>query len=350
MMSDTSISIAMALYNGERFVSEQLESFANQTRLPDELVVSDDASTDRSVEIVRAFAAKAPFPVRLLANESNVGMTKNFERAIQACTKTLIFLSDWDDVQYPDKLAMMEDALALSPRAGLAICNADLVDEQLRPLGRTVWNAHGFRPSDGAKESMSKGETFASSLTTNGCCMAFRSALRELILPLAENDSLPIFHDGFIAWTIILSGAGGVVLLDRPLLAYRQHGSQISGAGGKAYSRLGLWRERFARVKERPRFGPLIERLESNAAARCSLNQEIRASAIGHCRTRWNLPASRIARIPIVLRETLSGRYHRFSCGFGAALKDLIFIENEQAVNNVPASTKYRTNGTQDTL
>lgn len=63
----------MAVYNGERFIREQLDSFVRQTRLPDELVVSDNASTDRTVEIVREFAARAPFPVRLFINDSKEG-------------------------------------------------------------------------------------------------------------------------------------------------------------------------------------------------------------------------------------------------------------------------------------
>ena len=76
----------MAVYNGERFIGEQFESFVRQTRLPDELVVSDNASTDRTVEIVRDFAARAPFPVWLFINDSNIGVTKNFERVLTEYT------------------------------------------------------------------------------------------------------------------------------------------------------------------------------------------------------------------------------------------------------------------------
>jgi glycosyltransferase involved in cell wall biosynthesis len=322
----TRISIAMAVYNGERFVSEQLDSFARQTRLPDELVVSDDASTDRSVEIVREFAAHAPFPVRLLANKQNAGPNGNFDRAIDACAGDVIFLSDWDDVQYPDKLLLVEKALRESPRAGVAICNADLVDEDLKPLGRTLWEAHGFFPSRCLQELMSEGTEFTSSLTTNGCCLAFRGELKRLVLPLPGGDPRPILHDGFIAWTIILSGAGGVALVDKPLLAYRQHNAQVSGAGGNTYSRLGRWRARLARAKERPHFGPLIERLESPAAIQCSRNQEIRKSALCHWRARWNLPEYRIARVSPVLQELFTRRYQRFSHGFAAAAKDLLFV------------------------
>jgi len=104
------ISIAMAVYNGDRFIGEQLESFVRQTRLPDELVVSDNASTDRTVEIVRDFARRAPFKVRLVINDRNLGAAKNFERAITECTGDVIFLSDCDDVWYLNKVSVMGQA------------------------------------------------------------------------------------------------------------------------------------------------------------------------------------------------------------------------------------------------
>jgi glycosyltransferase involved in cell wall biosynthesis len=127
------LSIAMAVYNGEHFIQEQLDSYARQSRLPDELVVSDNASVDSTVDIVRDFAERAPFRVGLFVNERNLGVSKNFENAIDKCTGDIIFLSDCDDVWYPDKLKVMEKAFLRWPTAAVATCNADLVDEFLRP-------------------------------------------------------------------------------------------------------------------------------------------------------------------------------------------------------------------------
>ena len=95
---DLRISVAMATWNGERFVGEQLESIARQSRLPDEVVLSDDASADRTLEIARAFARKAPFDVVVLGNDERVGHGENFFRAMRACKGDVIALSDQDDV------------------------------------------------------------------------------------------------------------------------------------------------------------------------------------------------------------------------------------------------------------
>jgi glycosyltransferase involved in cell wall biosynthesis len=141
------VSIAMAVYNGERFIQEQLDSFLRQIRLPDELVVSDNASTDRTVEIVREFSECAPFRVRLFINNHNLGVAKNFERAIEESSGDLIFLSDCDDVWYPEKVVVMEQLLAKNQHIAIALCDADIVDEALHPSGQRVWQSCRFLPT-----------------------------------------------------------------------------------------------------------------------------------------------------------------------------------------------------------
>ncbi len=92
------ISIAMCTYNGARFLPEQLASFAAQERLPDELVVCDDGSTDATMEILQDFAATALFEVRVERNPQNLGFVRNFEKTLSLCTGDIVFLSDQDDV------------------------------------------------------------------------------------------------------------------------------------------------------------------------------------------------------------------------------------------------------------
>jgi len=80
------ISIALCTFNGERFLQEQLDSYCDHELLPDELVVCDDCSSDSTRSILSTFAKDAPFEVRLEFNETNLGMGRNFERAISLCT------------------------------------------------------------------------------------------------------------------------------------------------------------------------------------------------------------------------------------------------------------------------
>ena len=101
------VSIALCTYNGEKFLDLQLESLRHQTVAPDELIVCDDASSDRSVEIVEAFARRVSFPVRLFRNARNLGYVKNFEQAISHCTQDLVFLCDQDDLWDARKIEIL---------------------------------------------------------------------------------------------------------------------------------------------------------------------------------------------------------------------------------------------------
>jgi glycosyltransferase involved in cell wall biosynthesis len=102
------ISVAMTTCNGETFLGEQLRSIAAQERLPDELVVADDLSTDRTWEILDDFARTAPFSVRLYRNEPRLGWRRNFMSVLARCESDLIALCDQDDVWDPAKLAIAE--------------------------------------------------------------------------------------------------------------------------------------------------------------------------------------------------------------------------------------------------
>jgi glycosyltransferase involved in cell wall biosynthesis len=290
------------------------------------LVVSDNASTDRTVKIVRDFAARAPFPVRLFINDSNLGMTKNFERAITESTGDVIFPSDCDDVWYANKISVMVQALAESPRAGVVICDADLVDEHLNSLDRRLWPALGFRYRSRDQKKLSAGNTFDRRVPIAGCCLAFRAKFKPLLLPLPDGYG----PDVFIAWTIMCSGVGGVALVPLALIAYRQHPNQTTRLvrGAKpGEPDPGLFAQRFGGRKERPirSLAPVITRLES-AYQWEGANKTLLSAVIRHWRARCELPAGRFERLPVILRELATLRYWRFSGGISTAVKDLIFV------------------------
>src|ERR1700688_2975817 len=118
-MTDTKrLSIAMCTCNGVAYLRQQLDSIAGQSRLPNELVVCDDHSTDSSVPIIEQYATTVAFPVRLHVNGQRLGVTKNFEKAISLCKGDLIALADQDDVWFAEKLARLEARFANTPHVG----------------------------------------------------------------------------------------------------------------------------------------------------------------------------------------------------------------------------------------
>ena len=167
------ISVAMATFNGAVYLPEQVESLARQELLPDELVVCDDLSTDGTVELLEQFARTAPFPVRIHRNARNLGVLRNFEKALSLCQGDIVFLSDQDDVWLADKISEVVRLFEAKPGA-LAVVNDKLIaDENLVPTGATMLgNIRGFGSPDGNLVA--------------GCCSAFRREWLGIALPIPD--------------------------------------------------------------------------------------------------------------------------------------------------------------------
>lgn len=320
------VSVALCTYNGARFLDAQLDSFVAQTRLPDELVACDDDSTDETGAILERFKNRAPFPVRVFRNETRLGSTKNFEKAIGLCTGDLIATSDQDDVWLPEKLALGEAALAEDPRRGLVFTDADVVDDDLRSRGHQMWDAVNFGHL--ARRRVREGRGFEVLLrqwVVTGATMMFRAEYLPYILPIPDNW----IHDGWIAFIIgAMSTVGGI---ECSTVKYRQHAAQQIGGKklswkerydlaremGPPYFRLA--HERFALARDRLRaFAPHVRDPRFLAMVDRKVEHQRRRLAIAESRSRWN-------RVRWAFGEFLRGGYQRFSSPPGPHfIKDLI--------------------------
>lgn len=140
----TTISIAMATYNGARFIRRQLDSYSTQTLLPTELIVCDDGSTDATLDIVNSFTRSAPFPVLIAINPVRLGYTANFLKAAQMCRGELIAFSDQDDEWLPGKLARINEADRITDALLIAHA-AEWMDESGVPKGIVYPTDRRFR-------------------------------------------------------------------------------------------------------------------------------------------------------------------------------------------------------------
>ena len=132
-----SCSVVLATFNGQRFLKAQLESIAQQTTPPAELVVADDCSSDDTVGIVRNFAETASFPVRIIENKSQLGYRTNFMLAATACTSDLIAFCDQDDLWEETKISEMQNAFR-DNSVLLAYHAATLIDDTGAIVGQSV--------------------------------------------------------------------------------------------------------------------------------------------------------------------------------------------------------------------
>lgn len=315
-----SFSVAMCTLNGARFIEEQLASIASQTLLPKELFVCDDGSTDQTVALLERFASHTPFPVRININTNKLGIIKNFERAIGLCNEEFIALCDQDDVWKPHKLERLASEFARSPELGLVFSDAELIDENSRSLGRTLWQSIGVRYGN---QELSRGHAFKELLagsTVTGATTAFRSRFKTLVLPIP--DDLLIIHDGWLA--LAIGAVANISAIAEPLVKYRQHRDQEVGARARIESDAGV---RSALKRPNPYVETLAivrtlrERLDSLAARDILVDLDGR---IAHLESRAELPSNRLARVGSVLKELLALRYHRYSNGTYSAIKDLL--------------------------
>jgi len=275
-MSNPTVSVAMCCYNMAAFIAEQLDSIARQSRPPDELVVCDDHSQDHSLDILHSFAARAPFPVKIVRNERQLGCNKNFEQAISLCTGEIIFLSDHDDVWRPQKIELILE-LMQDRSVGAAFGNATVVGADLTPVGYTLWDTCNF--NTGRRRRFADGEQFSELIANNvmqGAAAAFRSSFRSSILPIPSEWQ----HDYWIA--LIIAAGSQIRFTENSVLDYRQHGRNLLGAGTPVRvkpppSRLrrfplhvGRWIEKLLSPTEyyNRRLAPLRQRLESLAILR----------------------------------------------------------------------------------
>ncbi len=104
--------MALATYNGSKYLKEQLDSFALLTRLPDEAVVCDDLSSYETINILENYAISAPIEMKIVDNDKNIGNTRNFEKALSLCSGDLIVLSDHDDVWNKNQISKISERRA----------------------------------------------------------------------------------------------------------------------------------------------------------------------------------------------------------------------------------------------
>ncbi len=219
-----SISVAMCTYNGGRFLSEQLASIAGQDRLPDELVICDDGSLDDSREIVKQFTRRCAFATHFVANENNLGSTKNFEKAILLCHGDIVSLADQDDIWYSHKLKRVEIAFLESSETVAAFSDADLIDDDSRLLGQCLWNAFSFGAVEQDRfEKCRALEVLLKHPVVTGATMAFRRELIDIMFPIPSTH----IHDRWISF--LLAARGRFVAIREPLMQYRRHKGQQEG-------------------------------------------------------------------------------------------------------------------------
>lgn len=241
------LSIAIATYNGERFLRQQLDSLYSQTRLPDEVVVSDDGSTDATQAILQEYAER--YGLVWSVNDGKHGVNANFFRAISRCHGDYIQICDQDDIWYPTKLERhLEEMQALErqhPGRPLVVCSE---------MSHIDADGHVMQAGQPIAASNHWQDTLMTTDHGQGCTMLCNRTLCEMALSTygryPEADT--VCYDVLLGFTAAMLGTKRNI--GEPLMHYRHHGSNVVDKYGPI-ARKSFWQ----RVHDMQTYYPFLQ-------------------------------------------------------------------------------------------
>ncbi len=216
MKRDYSISVAMATYNGEEFIKKQIDSIIVQLNPDDEIIISDDGSTDHTISIVKSYKDKR---IKVIAGPKK-GVKQNFANAIEHCKGKYIFLSDQDDIWMPNKVRTVLNTFE-EKKCVCVVHDCIVFDSNKKEI---LYNSFF--------EYRNSGSGIIKNIIKNtyiGCCMTIDSNLKKYILPIPNNIEM---HDQWIG--LISEKNGKSLFIDDKLIQYRRHNSNVTKM--KSYS------------------------------------------------------------------------------------------------------------------
>lgn len=203
----------MASYNGEKYIKQQMDSIFDQSKQIDELIISDDSSTDKTIEIIKSYNDKR---IKLIENQKFSSPIFNLENALKHAKGDYIFLADQDDIWYPDKVKIVLKHLE---NHNLVVTDCKLIDKDNTTLVPSFF------------QLINSGQGFFKNLIKNtflGCCMAFDRSILNYTLPFPRNIAM---HDQWIGLNAELFSS--VYFCDDQLVGYRKHeNNQTPFTGG----------------------------------------------------------------------------------------------------------------------
>lgn len=320
------LSIVICTYNGAAYLQAQLDSLLAQTLLPDEIVISDDGSSDGTMEILRRFTARASecgIEVQLHQNRQNLGYVRNFTEGLRRASGKLLFLCDQDDVWHADKLARMVVCFEADPSLLLLHSDARLVDAHGASMHCSMFTVLQLTISE--KHAIHAGSAFEVVLRRSfvtGATAALRRELIELALPVAKGW----IHDEWLA--AVAAAAGRLDFINDALIDYRQHGSNQIGARKRTLAV--KWRElTLPRSRLLADEAQRLQRLEQFLQEAAFTGATDRARQIMHKRTHFE---RRVAigqlphwkRVAPILHEARQRDYWRYGTGVLSMVRDFL--------------------------
>ncbi len=318
-MTRSAVSVALCTFNGERYLREQLDSIARQTRGVDELLVGDDGSTDGTLAVVEQAGAR--LPVRLLdVSAQPLGAAANFGRTLRCAQSRLVFLCDQDDRWRDDKVDRLTAVFDAQPGVLMVASDARIIDADGVADGRRLGAALGLA----AASRWSARDWMFALLKRNrvtGATSAVRRELLDLALPVPSG----FWHDEWLA--LVAAACDGLAWVDDCLTDYRLHDQNaagLRGSGIKATVAGAVAGGAAHHAAKAARLQRLVDRLRTLGDPVVADRLQQVEGAVAFWASRAALPRSAHRRAAIVAGTLRSGGYAAYGDGLKSALRDLL--------------------------
>lgn len=218
-MTHPLISISLITYNSAEFIKECLDSVLAQDYPNMEIVISDDASTDNTAEILKDYQQKNPHLIKLNLNSTNVGITKNFNITLALCTGKYVAFFAGDDVMLPGKISKQVAYMESHPECSISYHNVEVFFCGPLAEKKSFLHHHAVKPRQGGVRVSIKYGPFNA-----GCATMVR---RDKIPAYGFDERLTIASDALF-WVEVLESGGEIQYIDEVLARYRIHGCNVS--------------------------------------------------------------------------------------------------------------------------
>ncbi|UDQ97166.1 glycosyltransferase [Lentisphaerota bacterium WC36G] len=321
------ISVAMAVCNGENFIAEQLFSILEQTHAVDEIIICDDSKDDKTYDVLKNIVQQHPKVIKYFHNTEVLGASKNFAKAISLTTKDFIMLADQDDLWLANKVELLYSLLKnnynVEHKICGAFCNSTLVDSNLSPFKPSVnhLSLRGFSPKDiinGEISHQQQFDLFLKRVPIAGHNMIFSKEAKEILFPF---PNLKQCHDSWIGYNI--AALGKWYFCNEELTLFRQHSKNVSQANRRNQLQEAIYSLKNNTFKwNKKLFIELVKRLENKIDQ--SFIEELYDRSEHSEQRALMLKKNCFSRTLIVYKELKNKRYFKYSRGWKSAFQDLV--------------------------
>lgn len=226
MTNTLKISVSIPTCNAETYIKALLESFECQTMKPNEVVVSDDASKDSTVEIIAAHAKQSNIKFKILRHEPD-GISANYLNAVFNSTGDIVIVGDHDDVWLPNKVATINNAFAANAEASLVASDSEIVDASLKSLGTTLRGGSTLSSKQAKLAARDDFKFFLTRARLDAHALSFRSPVREILQQTNLGKKSGLWFENLVCAAAL--SFGRLAYLPDCLTLYRQHSQQHIG-------------------------------------------------------------------------------------------------------------------------